>query len=217
MCVCLSSDFVVFGDSGQGDVLLSELMMKRQGARAGLKASFIHNVRATSSSALRAASPAPEASVWVYGTSIGAAMQAFQLGLLSLSSLIEVAEQVVEGYVSFFFFHSVVSLTPLPSFLLCRMYFVDSYDQASRPTDLGPYVDLLAKDLSALKELSKGKDAKVEDLVRSIEVLKSMKQIVGSSSIKLSALPTSPRRSNQLLSKFALRWRRKSSAAKKLF
>ena len=97
------------------------------------------------------------------------------------------------------------------------MYFVDSYDQASRPTDLGPYVDLLAKDLSALKELSKGKDAKVEDLVRSIEVLKSMKQIVGSSSIKLSALPTSPRRSKQLLSKFALRWRRKSSAAKKLF
>ena len=95
--VCLSSDFVVFGDSGQGDVLLSELMMKRQGARAGLKASFIHNVKATSSSALRAASPAPEASVWVYGTSVGAAMQAFQLGLLSLSSLIEVAEQVVEG------------------------------------------------------------------------------------------------------------------------
>ena len=110
-------NFVALGDNGQGDVFCSELLMERAGFKAdssplrtfAIRASLIHNVRDVSETLSRfLRTPRGEKedveipkewdimNIVMFKTYVGAGVEAFSCGLITLDCVVRVALAVVE-------------------------------------------------------------------------------------------------------------------------
>jgi hypothetical protein len=105
-------NFVLFIDNGQGDVLMSELLMERAGFNLNssplksfpIRASLVHNVRDVSETLSKFLQKCESTdklnveipkqwdimSITMYKTYVGAAIEAYSIGLLSLAGVIKV-------------------------------------------------------------------------------------------------------------------------------